>query len=105
MDSILRLVMGQWTCYILWILANKGPSRFGALKRDIAGISSKVLTERLRMLEEYAIIYRDVKPTSPPEVTYGLTGRGEELVRILTPLYDLACRWLKEDQARGKAVK
>ncbi len=97
MDAILRLIMGQWTTYILWILSNKGPSRFGALKRSIDGISSKVLTERLRMLEHHKIINREVRPTSPPEVTYSLTERGKALVQILNPLFGLACQWMDED--------
>lgn len=94
---MLRLVMGQWTAYILWILRAGGSVRFGILKRQLEGISAKVLTERLRMLEEYDIIYRDVRPTRPPEVSYGLTDRGEELVATLIPLYELACRWYKQD--------
>ncbi len=98
MDAILRLIMGQWTTYILWILSTKGPSRFGALKRSIEGVSSKVLTERLRMLEQHKIIHREVKPTSPPEVTYSLSQRGEALVKILSPLFGLACQWQEEDK-------
>ena len=51
MDSLLRTLMGPWTTYILWILRSEGPTRFGELKRKVPGISAKVLTERLRMLE------------------------------------------------------
>ncbi len=98
MDAILRLIMGQWTSYILWMLFNKGPSRFGVLKREIEGVSSKVLTERLRMLEKHKIISREVKPASPPEVTYSLTQRGSDLITILSPLFGLACEWIEEDK-------
>ena len=58
MDAILRLLMGQWTTYILWVLRNDGPTRFGELKRKVSGISAKVLTERLRLLEHAEIIER-----------------------------------------------
>ena len=56
MDAILRLLMGPWTTYILWVLRNDGPTRFGELKRKVSGISAKVLTERLRLLEHAEII-------------------------------------------------
>ena len=97
MDSMLRLLMGQWTCYILWTLHRNGPMRFGALKRSIQGLSSKVLTERLRLLEDYAIIFRDHVPTIPPQVTYGLSERGLELVSAMEELSKIAKRWCEED--------
>ncbi len=79
--------------YILWILDTKGALRFGELKREVDGISTKVLTERLRMLEEIGIIDRDYKPTIPPQVTYKLTERGKELSEPLYHLCELASRW------------
>ncbi len=50
-----------------------GPTAcLSALRRSVPGISSRVLTERLRALEAKGFLYRDYKPTIPPEVTYGL---------------------------------
>jgi DNA-binding HxlR family transcriptional regulator len=97
MDRMLRLLMGQWTCYLLWNLCKNGPMRFGALKRNIPGLSSKVLTERLRMLEEAGVIYREHIPTIPPKVTYGLSERGLELIGALEELFKIAQRWCEED--------
>ena len=95
--SILMAVLsGPWTMYILWVLSTNGPTRFGALKRCIDGISTKVLTERLRMLEQEGILYRHYNPTVPPQVTYGLTLQGQELVGILDQLDALAHRWYAE---------
>ena len=99
MDAILRLLMGPWTTYILWVLCNDGPTRFGALKRRVSGISGKMLTERLRMLEQAGIIFRRYTPTIPPQVTYGLTRRGEELRAVLDDLNAVARRWQEEDRA------
>jgi len=93
MDALLRLIMGPWTTYLLWILRHKGPLRFGDLKRQLDGVSSRVLTQRLRMLEEAEVIYRDHRPTIPPAVTYGLTARGEELGDVLLELEVIARRW------------
>lgn len=90
---LMSILSGPWTMYILWILSTNGPTRFGALKRQIVGISTKVLTERLRMLEREKILYRHYEPTVPPQVTYGLTERGLELVSVLDQLDELAGRW------------
>ena len=97
MDSLLRLLMGPWTTYILWVLASQGPTRFGALKRRVPGVSAKVLTERLRMLEEAGVIYRQYEATIPPKVTYGLASRGLELRPVLDQLNAVASRWQNED--------
>lgn len=79
--------------YILWILDTKGALRFGELKREVDGISTKVLTERLRMLEAIGIVDRDYKPTIPPQVSYKLNERGKELSEPLYHLCELASRW------------
>ena len=97
MDSLLRLLMGPWTTYILWVLASQGPTRFGVLKRKVPGISAKVLTERLRTLEEAGVIYRQYEPTIPPKVTYGLAPRGLELREVLDRLNAVALRWQRAD--------
>jgi DNA-binding HxlR family transcriptional regulator len=101
-DALLRLLMGSWTTYILWHLRQDGPLRFGALRRAIPGISSKVLTQRLRMLEEYSIIYRHHVPSIPPEVSYGLTEQGRELGGVLNALEDVSRRWLARGWLEGE---
>ena len=92
-SQLTTLLSGPWTMYILWILSTAGPARFGALRRQVAGISTKMLTERLRMLEQEGIVHRHYEPTVPPQVTYSLTERAGELVAILDQLNDLAQRW------------
>jgi len=93
LDRVLRLLSGEWTTHILWILSKNGPTRYGKLQRLVEGISSKVLTERLRMLEEKNVVYRDHEPTVPPKVTYGLTDLGRELDQTLRAIEDIAKRW------------
>jgi DNA-binding HxlR family transcriptional regulator len=58
LEKLLNQISGQWTMYILWILDTNGTMRFGELRRKVDGISPKVLTQRLRMLEEIGIVYR-----------------------------------------------
>jgi len=88
--------------HILWVLSASGPTRFGALRRQIDGISSRLLTERLRDLEEKGFIYRHYEPTIPPAVTYGLTERVQEISVALDKLDELAHKWQEED---GKNVR
>jgi len=100
-DAVLRLLMGPWTTYILYVLRTQGPRRFGELKREVSGISAKVLTERLRMLEESRLVHRDYQATIPPQVTYSLAPRGAELTPMLDMVRDLAVRWDQEDARAG----
>ncbi|WP_375505532.1 winged helix-turn-helix transcriptional regulator [uncultured Nostoc sp.] len=97
-----NLLTGPWTLTILWILHSKGPTRFGALKRQLEGISSKVLTERLRMLEEAEVVYRVYKPMIPPQVTYGLTERAQDLIVVLDQLEAIAHKWYAQEQEKIK---
>ena len=100
MDSLLRLLMGPWTTYILWVLRSNGPTRFGELKRRVGGVSAKMLTERLRLLETAGVITRDYQPTIPPQVTYSLAQRGRELHPVLDQLNSIAARWRDEDETK-----
>lgn len=101
MDELLRIISGPWTTYILWRLANNKNVRFGELKRIVPGISSRVLTERLRKLEEAGLVIRTYKPTIPPEVSYSLSERGLELRDILNQLSDLSIKWGMAEDCRG----
>ena len=84
MDAILRLMMGPWTTYILWVLRNQGPSRFSELKRRVRGISAKVLTERLRALEAAEIIERSSQPGPQLRVTYAMAPAARSCSRCST---------------------
>ena len=83
-----------------WRIHSTTTDVFGELKRTIPGISSRMLTERLRGLETAQIVFRDYRPTIPPEVRYGLTERGQELGTVLASLNLLAQRWFLEKNYR-----
>ena len=104
MAGLLETLTRPWTLHILWVLSHNGPTRFGALRRSVVGISSRVLTERLRTLEEKGFLYRDYKPTIPPEVTYGLTKRVKDIEKVLSDLGRLAQKWRMEDGPREGAA-
>jgi DNA-binding HxlR family transcriptional regulator len=98
MDKLIRLVSGPWTSYLVFVLGERGAQRFGTLKRQVAGISTRLLTERLRRLEAVGLVARTVRPTVPPEVSYALTERGRELGAALRALDEVARRWQAEDR-------
>jgi DNA-binding HxlR family transcriptional regulator len=95
--NLLEVLARPWTMHILWTLSTQGPTRFGELRRQVAGISSRVLTERLRVLEQEGFVFRDYKPTIPPAVTYGITSRMTDISKVLDGLNDLAKKWQQED--------
>ncbi len=103
--GLLAILTRPWTMHILWVLGHDGPTRFGMLRRKTTGISSRVLAERLRMLEARGFVYRKYEPTIPPAVTYGLTSRMDEMRPILEQLDRLAGIWYEEDLRAGRVPK
>ncbi|PMR66994.1 winged helix-turn-helix transcriptional regulator [Halomonas heilongjiangensis] len=73
------LLGGAWTLQVLWLLGEGGPLRFGNLRTSIEGVSPKVLTERLRRMENDGLVWRRYERQVPPKATYGLTEVGMEL--------------------------
>jgi DNA-binding HxlR family transcriptional regulator len=71
------------------------------LRKNVSGISSRVLTERLRTLEEKGFVFRDYKPTIPPAVTYGITDRMKDIEKVLAQLEGLARKWKGEGTHAG----
>jgi DNA-binding HxlR family transcriptional regulator len=101
----MKLLGGAWTPNLLWYLS-AGPRRFGELRVDIPKISAKVLSARLRDLEDKAVITRHVMPTTPPSVEYALTALGEELLPVINAIVEvggkLKLRAHHERVARGR---
>lgn len=86
-DAAIDVVGGKWKALILWALGTR-PHRFGELRREVAGISEKVLIQQLRECERDGIVHREVHEQVPPKVVYSLTPLGESLNAALAPLSD-----------------
>lgn len=89
---------GAWTLDALWVLGEGGPQRFGDLQASLDGVSSKVLTERLKSMLDSRIIWRKHIGGVPPVVTYGLTEEGVELHKGLKQLAEIADKLLSPDE-------
>ncbi len=93
LDAAVDVVGGKWKPLVLWALSEQ-PRRFGALRRELPGVSEKVLTQQLRELERDGIVRRTVYDQVPPRVEYSLTELGVSLERALAPLGDWGERHL-----------
>lgn len=82
LTECMAMLAGAWAANVIWHL-RAGPRRFNELRVDIPPVSAKVLSARLKDLQERGVVERTVKPTSPPSVEYQLTPLGHELVPAL----------------------
>ena len=81
----MRILGGKWTGSILWHLKD-GPVRFNDLARMIGGASKKMITERLRQLEDQGLVTRRVLAGSPVAVEYAMTPLGMTALDFLDEL-------------------
>lgn len=81
-SPLIELLRYKWTLPILEVLAEE-EHRFNELQRAVGDAPGNVLSERLKQLEEEAVVSRSVEATSPPRVTYELTDRGVDLARAV----------------------
>lgn len=84
----------RWTGVIIYMLLQK-PHRFNELQSSVHGISDRLLTERLRELEENGLVERRVIPDSPVRVEYLLTEAGRDAHEIVAATYRWANKWFE----------
>ncbi len=98
--TILSKVTGKWQIVILLAL-EKGPLRFGELKRAVGDITQRVLTENLKNLQRDGYLSRAVREGPPVAVSYSLTPQGQSLAAKLWPLVE----WANENMESIKATR
>ncbi|WP_265561680.1 winged helix-turn-helix transcriptional regulator [Sphingomicrobium arenosum] len=86
---VLNRVGDKWSMLIVMVLAT-GSRRFNELKREVDGISQRMLTRSLRGLERDGLVNRAVTPSIPPRVDYDLTELGRSLTGPVKALGDWA---------------
>lgn len=79
------VLSGKWTTLIFRDLLS-GPRRYNELMRSLAGISPRMLAERLRMLETEGLVSRHVFPTNPPTTEYALTEAGARMGPVIAAM-------------------
>lgn len=93
-ETTLTLCGDKWKLLIVRDLLT-GTKRFGELKKSLTGISQKVLTQHLRIMEERGILNRKVYAEVPPRVEYSLTDLG----RSLKLIHDAMWQWGEDYKA------
>ncbi|MEV1331922.1 helix-turn-helix domain-containing protein [Micromonospora costi] len=86
-QDALELVGRRWTGAIM-LAGTRGARRFGEYRAAVAGISDRLLAQRLKELEADGLIQRTVIPSSPVQIRYEPTPDGRELMTLLQPLID-----------------
>lgn len=88
----IEIIGKKWTGAVIYCLFS-GSKRFCELQESIPEISSRLLTERLKELEENNIVSREISKERPIQVLYSLTKKGKSLEPILKSIHEWAADW------------
>jgi DNA-binding HxlR family transcriptional regulator len=84
-EAAISLIDGKWKCVVLFHLLD-GTMRFNEIRRQVPGVTQRMLTNQLRELEEDGLIERKVYAQVPPKVEYSLSPLGRSIEPILLAL-------------------
>lgn len=87
-ECLEQVVGCKWSVSVLMAVMD-GTDRPGTLERAITGISTKILSERLRKLTAYGLLNKWKFNETPPKTVYSLTSKGEKIVNIIAQLHEL----------------
>jgi len=100
LEATMDVLNGKWRSLILWHLIEEN-LRFSQIQEIVSGISKKVLSEHLRVLEKNGLINRIAYPEVPPRVEYEITKKGKTLSSALTELE----KWGREQLIEEDGIK
>ena len=99
-DYAFKRIGGKYKARILWHIHGNEVLRYGELKRTLPDITTKMLTQTLRELEEDTLINRKVFPEVPPKVEYTLTNIGTELIPSIKQLMEWGDKQMKKKKTK-----
>ncbi len=99
-----ELIGGRWTGALIQLLL-QGPARYCALREAVPEISDRMLSERLRELEEEGVVERQVFAETPVRVEYRLTSKGKALEPAFAAISKWAERFVEPDTSTQPASK
>ncbi|MFF2328204.1 MULTISPECIES: winged helix-turn-helix transcriptional regulator [unclassified Streptomyces] len=97
---VLEHVTSRWGVLVLAALLDRS-YRFSELRREVGGVSEKMLAQTLQTLERDGFVHRDAKPVIPPRVDYSLTGLGREAAEQVWAL----ARWTERSLDAVQAAR
>ena len=89
-----ELIGRRWTGAIVSVLIKRQAMRFGEIAEAVPELSDRLLSERMKELERYGVVVRNVRPGRPARVEYELTQMGRDLAPAVHELERWARRWL-----------
>lgn len=92
----------RWTGLIIYQLL-QGPQRFGAIEASLP-VSGRLLSERLKELEQEGIVLREVFPETPVRIQYSLTDKGRALESVIRDLQVWSEAWITEEECRAESA-
>jgi len=81
-----NLIQGKWTLDLIHTLNITGEINYNEIKKILKGIGSRILTDRLKLLETKGLVKRNIHDTRPVHISYKLTEFGEGLVELMVPV-------------------
>ncbi|MFI6498349.1 winged helix-turn-helix transcriptional regulator [Nonomuraea typhae] len=100
-NRLLALISDKWVSLVVSALAGRGTLRYSDLRREIPGVSEKMLTQTLRSMERDGLVTRTVTAAVPPRVDYELTELGRDLTGLIFTVRD----WAEANIARIDAAR
>lgn len=100
--KVLAQIGDKWTMLVITALEGEDAVRFSELRRQIEGVSQKMLTQTLRALERDGLVTRTVYPTVPVTVEYRLTALGQSLTNAVDAIRDWAYGHMPEIERAQK---
>ncbi|MBT2290910.1 helix-turn-helix transcriptional regulator [Paenibacillus albidus] len=94
-EKAVDLLSKRWVALIVFVLMT-GPRRFGEIEGCLSNLSGKVLSDRLKELENEGVIQRTVYPEMPVRIEYSLTDKGAALAPILGEIGNWSSDWIEE---------
>lgn len=86
MHNVMRVLGGRWKIALLYFV-HQGHNRFSLLQKKMPFITTKMLSQQLKELEQDNLVNRKIYAEVPPRVEYSLTAKGESLLPVLENLY------------------
>ncbi len=101
LELVQDMIKGKWKCIIIWRL-RLGPTSPSKLRRDIKGITEKMLLQQLKELMDFQLVNKEeYLSTYPLRVEYRLSTKGQEVLKSLEILQRLGIQYIEENEILG----
>ncbi len=101
LELVQDMIKGKWKCIIIWRL-RLGPTSPSKLRRDIKGITEKMLLQQLKELMDFQLVNKEeYLSTYPLRVEYRLSTKGQEVLKSLEILQRLCIQYIEENEILG----